>query len=307
MKSNQHPLRKVTITEHCVELLIDSGSNVNILARSTFDRICGDLTLEPVRKDIRAYASNEPLPIIGRVSTKVTLWSDTMYAHFYVVDGCLLGYQTSKELGPLHITNAIPKAIMLEEVEEATLYDTTLQRIMKLARDGRWPNMQKSDDSSFRSFFNIRNELTIAPNEKVLVRGTRIVMPTILQDRAVNQTHGGHQGITKTKSLLREKVWFSGIDTMTEVAIKRCVPCQAAIPQTTYEPIKMTTLPEAPWCELSSDFYGPLPSGEYLLVIIDDYSRFPVVELVRSISVNTVIPVLHKVLSTFGTPRYPEI
>ena len=53
---------------------------------------------------------------------------------------------------------------------------------------------------------------------------------------------------------------------------------------------------------LSTDFYGPLPSGEYLLVIIDDYSRFPVVELVRSTYANTVIPVLDKVLSTFGTP-----
>ena len=108
------------------------------------------------------------------------------------------------------------------------------------------------------------------------MRGTRIVMPTILQDRAVNLAHEGHQGITKTKSLLRQKVWFPGIDKMTEAAIKRCVPCQAAIPQTTYEPLKMTPLPKAPWCELSTDFYGPLPSGEYVLVIIDDYSRFPV-------------------------------
>ena len=287
---------------------------MNILDRSTFDRICGDLPVEPVRKDIRAYASNEHLPIVGRVTTKVTARSNTTFAQVYVVDGrhgCLLGYETSTELGLIHvanavtkniITNAIPKAITLEEVEKATLEDTTLQRVMKLTRDGRWPNMQKSDDSSFRSFFNIRNELTIAPNEKVLMRCTRIVMPTILQDRAVNLAHEGHQGITKTKSLLREKVWFPGIDKMTEAAIKRCVPCRAAIPQTTYEPLKMTPLPETPWCELSTDFYGPLPSGEYLLVIIDDYSRFPVVELVRSTSANTGIPVLDKVLSTFGTP-----
>ena len=39
MNSNQHPRRKVMINEHSVELLIDSGSNVNILDRSTFDRI----------------------------------------------------------------------------------------------------------------------------------------------------------------------------------------------------------------------------------------------------------------------------
>ena len=36
--------------------------------------------------------------------------------------------------------------------------------------------------------------------------------------------------------------------------------------------------------------------------MIRPYSRFPVVELVRSTSANTVIPVLDKVLSTFGTP-----
>ena len=68
--------------------------------------------------------------------------------------------------------------------------------------------------------------------------------------------------------LLWEKVWFPGIDNMTKAAIKRCVPCQAAISQTTYEPLKMTPLPEALWCELSTDFYGPLPSGEYLVVIV---------------------------------------
>ena len=98
MNSNQHPRRKVTINEHSVELLIDSGSNVNILDRSTFDRICGDLPVEPVRKDIRAYASNEPLPIVGRVTTKVTARLNTMSAQFYVVDGrhgCILGYETS--------------------------------------------------------------------------------------------------------------------------------------------------------------------------------------------------------------------
>ena len=98
MNSNQHPRRKVTINEHCVEQFVDSGSSKNILDRYTFDRICGDLTLEPVSKDIRAYASNEPLPIIGRVSTKVTSGSNTIFGHFYVVDGrhrCLLGYETS--------------------------------------------------------------------------------------------------------------------------------------------------------------------------------------------------------------------
>ena len=42
----------------------------------------------------------------------------------------------------------------------------------------------------------------------------------------------------------------------------------------------MSELPTAPWTEVSIDF-GVAPTGiEYLLILIDDYSRFPAVELV---------------------------
>ena len=40
-----------------------------------------------------------------------------------------------------------------------------------------------------------------------------------------------------------------------------------------------------------------------MFVIIDEYSRYPIVEIIRSVSVNTVIPVLDKVLSQFGYPQ----
>lgn len=50
------------------------------------------------------------------------------------------------------------------------------------------------------------------------------------------------------------------------------------------------------------DFCGPLPTGDYLMVLIDEFSRYPVVEIVRSVSASVVIPVLDKVLSVFGFP-----
>ncbi|XDV21236.1 hypothetical protein PO909_026370 [Leuciscus waleckii] len=46
-----------------------------------------------------------------------------------------------------------------------------------------------------------------------------------------------------------------------------------------------------------------IPTGEYLLVIIDEYSRYPVVEIAISVSANTVIPIIDKVFSMFGIPR----
>src|SRR4029434_640016 len=74
-------------------------------------------------------------------------------------------------------------------------------------------------------------------------------------------------------------------------------------PVTQSEPLRMSELPEAPWHNIRVDFYGPLQTGEYLLVIVDEYTRYPVVEIVRSVSANTVIPVLDKVFSMFGIPR----
>ena len=65
----------------------------------------------------------------------------------------------------------------------------------------------------------------------------------------------------------------------------------------------MTPLPEAPWRELSADFYGPLSTDEYFLVIIDEYSIYPVVEIVQSTSANTVIHVFDNVMSMFDIPE----
>lgn len=63
----------------------------------------------------------------------------------------------------------------------------------------------------------------------------------------------------------------------------------------------MSPLPAAPWKEISVDF-AKIPNKEYLLLITDDYSRYPVVEIVKSTAATMVIPKLDKVFSEFGVP-----
>ena len=65
----------------------------------------------------------------------------------------------------------------------------------------------------------------------------------------------------------------------------------------------MSNLPSGPWREVSIDFCGPYPTGEYLLVIIDDFSRFPIVELIRSTAASSTIPHLDKIFGIFGIPE----
>ena len=147
----------------------------------------------------------------------------------------------------------------------------------------------------------MKDELT--SHDGVLLRGTRIVLPTALRNKAVEIAREGHQGIERTKSLIRSKLWFPRINEMVENTLKACFACQVPNVEPKHmEPLKMSPMPETPWQNLSMDFCGPLSPGEYLLVIIDEHSRYPVVEIVPSVSANTVIPIVDKVLSTFGRP-----
>ena len=68
------------------------------------------------------------------------------------------------------------------------------------------------------------------------------------------------------------------------------------------EPVLVSPLPKAPWSEVSMDF-AELSNSEYLFIITDDYSGYPVVETVKSTSANTVIPKVDKVSSEFDIPN----
>lgn len=98
-------------------------------------------------------------------------------------------------------------------------------------------------------------------------------------------------------------MWFPNLNEQIETAIRGCLACQANTSEhRNKEPLKMSELPSGPWLNLSADFCGPLQNGDYLFVIVDEYSRYPVVEIVKSVSANTVIPVLDKVISQFSVP-----
>lgn len=69
------------------------------------------------------------------------------------------------------------------------------------------------------------------------------------------------------------------------------------------EPLKMTQLPSAPWKAVATDFLGPFPTGEYLLVVIAEFSRFPEVEVLTTVSAKAVLSKLDAIVSRQGIPE----
>ena len=198
------------------------------------------------------------------------------------------------------VDRTIPKKLTKEEVLEETRNDVTLQAAITALHTNRW-YFPKGDENTFRALERVKDELSVT-QEGLVLKGTRVVIPEALQSRAVQLAHKGHQGLVKTKQLLREKVWFHGIDRMATEQVTKCLSCQVTTPVPKREPLQMSPLPEGPWRELSADF-ADTGTGEYLLIVYDDFSRFPVVETVTSTSARAVIPKLDRILSEYGVPE----
>lgn len=82
-----------------------------------------------------------------------------------------------------------------------------------------------------------------------------MVLPQSLQRRALQIAHEGHQGVSKTKSLVRTKVWFPGIDVMVEEMVAGCLACQFEDGDGVPQPIQVTPLPEKARTDLAMDFF----------------------------------------------------
>lgn len=167
-----------------------------------------------------------------------------------------------KEYISFILESSAPKALTIQDIEKAYNRETRMEMLVHALRviDRKMSErLWKSD--ILKPFAQIRDELTVAEND-IGLRGTRLVIPDKAQAQAIRLAHRGSQGMLKTKQLFREKIWFPGIDTKVEAAVKNCEACQSTVVKKKCSPLKMSSLPDGPWQSLATDFAGRL----YLLV-----------------------------------------
>ena len=127
-------------------------------------------------------------------------------------------------------------------------------------------------------------------------------IPKSLRERVLKLAHEGHQGIVKTKSRLRTKVWWPKIDSDAEKVCKSCHGCQVVGQFQAPEPMQCTELPTAPWQDIAIDLMGPLPSGDHILVAVDYYSRLFEVAIMNSTTTTKVVRTLEEMFCRYGYP-----
>ena len=122
--------------------------------------------------------------------------------------------------------HTVPIAMSYEELLQETEKYSTLRALKLLITSGKLQqplqvNRFTSDVNvhEVQTFARVQDELVITEKESIL-KGTKLVIPETLSNHVIELAHEGHQGIVKTKSLLRKKFWFPGKDRLVEKCYK---------------------------------------------------------------------------------------
>ena len=120
---------------------------------------------------------------------------------------------------------------------QATKNNKTLRRLKYLILENRWFEIQKESIKSekeinieLKMFSRINDFLTVKDTGDLTLRENRIVLPSIYWNLAINLAHTGKLGLTKTKTLLRSRVFFPNIDKIAAQVLGLCTSCKSVTP-----------------------------------------------------------------------------
>ena len=114
--------------------------------------------------------------------------------------------------------------------------------------------------------------------------------------------HEGHPGIIRMKSLTRSVVWWPGIDSAIEEAVKTCLSCQENAKSSPPAPIHPWEWPSQLWSRIHIDYAGPF-LGKMFLVVVDAHSKWIEVVSVPSATSSNTIKQLRAMFARYGLPQ----
>ena len=112
---------------------------------------------------------------------------------------------------------ATPRAVTTREIEEASSEDREFVELRQCIKNGNWKGDQH------KQYIPVCSEQCVIG--KLILRDTRIVIPSKLRPRVLSLAHEGHPGIVSMKHRLWSKVWWPGIDRAAERFCKTCHGC----------------------------------------------------------------------------------
>ena len=107
----------------------------------------------------------------------------------------------------------------LDEIREKTKADETLKLLKQTVMEG-WPENKGLLPKPLTPYFDYRDELTV--QDGIILRGERIVIPSLMRREMKQKVHAGHTGINLCLRRAREFIYWPGISAEIHQYVESC-------------------------------------------------------------------------------------
>ena len=210
-------------------------------------------------------------------------------------DSATLGNSSDATIFNMVLLESLP--VTVNDISSATRSDPVLSKLLVCLRQGCPEPVQ----DILIPFWRRKEGLSIEGD--CILWGCRVLIPSKLQKRVLEELHVAHPGVVSIGSLTC--VWWSEIDKAIEESAKACATCQStknSPPKAHLHPWAWST---APWEHVHVDFAGPF-LGKVFLVAIDSHSKWPEVIIMTSTTTSKTIAVLRELLCHIVSDNGPQ-
>lgn len=261
---------------HPLKFLYDPGRAVSTVAAARLQRWA--ITLMEYDYVIECRRSEE-IPVADALSRLNNRTAEQEQFDVNSVQDCLLDIPIDKE-----------------RLRHQSRSDKELRLLFASVKNGWTPHgLQR-----LSAYARFRDELVI--ENKLLYRGVRLLIPRGERQAVLQLLHEGHMGADKMKSIARQCVWWPGLDSDVTRYAKGCIACQEN--KDHGSPRQWTSWPDETekWSRVHVDYAGPMKGDNYLLVIIDAFSKWAEVHVTKSTTSAETIRRLRRTFSQEGIP-----
>ena len=155
--------------------------------------------------------------------------------------------------------------LTINDVSKATRVDPIYGKLFNAVRCGSLDTTDK-DVSRFNGIFS-----NLYIEEEVLYFGTRIVIPTKLQEGLLEELHFSHIGAVKMKNTVRKYFWWHGLTRDIDTLVKSCEACRKYRKRPPPQPLCPWPFSRRPMERVHVDFCEY--KGKMILIMVDSYSK----------------------------------
>jgi hypothetical protein len=178
-----------------------------------------------------------------------------------------------------------------------TKKDVVPQTLQETILNG-WPDAKQDCPIALEPYWNFRDEMSCM--DGLILKATRIVVPTVLRMEMLEKIHVGHLGREKCKRRARNAIFWPGLNKDIDNMIEKCAVCLQYQPSQAPEPLLPHPVPSGPWEKVGVDLCN---SGrKNYLIIVDYFSNFPEVYEVHQQTSSAIIRVMKECFARAGIP-----